>query len=229
MIINNKDTKEFGATLLDYNIENSEVVNYDDWMDGSFSPTTHRQVFKFSYVECNFLFEQNNDDIAEMMISNFIKHLSKAEIKIEDLARTYKGVLDEINKDKIVKGKFELTLKWKCEYSFKEEPDFILESRTGSLFVPGNTETPAIVEITSAINLIDLNIKGLGEDILIKNLTANKKIIIDGEEGKVTEEDKNKFNDYDSWGFPYLVPGENTISMDKDNVEVKIKYKSRWI
>ncbi|WP_042682541.1 phage distal tail protein [Anaerosalibacter massiliensis] len=229
MKINNKDTKEFGAILLDYNIDNSELITYDDWLDNSFSPSTHRQVFKFSYLECEFLFQQKNDDLAEMMISNFIKHSSTAEITIDDLSRTYKGVLDEADKEKIVKGKYELRLKWKCEYSFKIESDFILEGREGSIFVPGNIKTPAIVEIIPKINLIDLSIKGLGEDITIKNLKANVPVIINSEDGLITENGKNKFNETDMWEFPYLVPGTNQISIDKDNVDIKIKYKSRWI
>ncbi len=229
MIINSKDIKEFGATLLDYDIENSEIVNYDDWLDGSFTPDTHRQLFQFSYITCNFLIEQKNTDLAEIMISNFIKYSSKAILDIECLSRKYKGVIEDVTKEKITRGIFELELKWKTEYSFKEEPKFILDGRTGSIFVPGNTETPVIVEIAPTLNLIDLTIQGLGDNILLKNLTKEKIIIIDGEKGEVSEEGKNKYMDYDSWGFPYLSPGENKINVDKDNVNIKINYKSRWI
>ncbi|HLR35957.1 MAG TPA: hypothetical protein VK071_11610 [Tissierellales bacterium] len=229
MIINNKDIKKFGATLLDYDIENSEIVNYNDWLDGSFTPDTHRQLFKFSYITCTFLIRQKNTDLAEIMISNFIKHSSKAILDIECLSRKYKGVIEDVTKEKITRGIFELEVKWKTEYSFKEEPEFILEGKSGSVFVPGNEGTPAFVEIMPLVNMIDLTINGLGDDILLKNLTKDKIIIIDGEKGQVSEEGKNKYMDYDSWGFPYLVPGENTISIDRDNVDVKIKYKSRWI
>jgi len=31
------------------------------------------------------------------------------------------------------------------------------------------------------------------------------------------------------WGFPKLIPGENTITVDKDSVDITIKYKPRYV
>jgi len=229
MLINNRDIEEFGATLLDYEIENSEIITYDDWLDGSFTPETHRQEFKFSYMNCEFLINQKSDDLAEVAMSNFLKHSSSAILDIECLSRKYKGVIESVEKEQITRGVYELIVKWKCEYSFEDESEVTLTDRTANIHVPGNMKTPAIVEITPTLNLIDLSIKGLGEDILLKNLTADKKIIIDGKKGEVTESGVNKYKDYDSWGFPYLNPGNNNVSINKDNINMKIRYKPRWI
>ncbi|MDC4242595.1 phage tail family protein, partial [Clostridium tertium] len=96
--------------------------------------------------------------------------------------------------------------------------------------VSGNLETPAILELTPSIDLIDLTINGLDEEaIILKNLKANKKLIVNGEEGTVTVDGVNKYSDTDMWGFPRLKPGANTITVSKNNVDITIKYKPRYI
>lgn len=229
MKINNINTLTYGATLLDRDIENSEVVTYDDWLDDAFSPITHKQVFKFSYVKCDFLIEQPTDEEAEKTISNIIKDSSIAELLFDDLDRTYKGVLDEKSKSKITIGKYDLTLKWKCGYSFKNEQDIIMDTAIKTVNIDGNIKTPVIVEVTPTVDVIDIQLTGLGEDIKLSNLTTGNMVVIDSENGKVTQNQENKFADYDSWNFPYLVPGENTITIDNSSVNVTIKYKSRYI
>ena len=65
--------------------------------------------------------------------------------------------------------------------------------------------------------------------ILIKNLTANKTVILDGELQKVTVDGVNKYSDTDMWDFPRLKPGGNKITVNKNNCNIKIKYKPRFI
>ncbi|WP_233429138.1 phage distal tail protein [Clostridium cadaveris] len=94
----------------------------------------------------------------------------------------------------------------------------------------GTEDTPAIVEITSSISLVDLIITGLADDpITIKNLTADKKIIINGEDGTVLENGINKFGDTDLWEWPRLKAGSNSITVSKNSCDITIKYKPRYI
>lgn len=96
--------------------------------------------------------------------------------------------------------------------------------------VPGTSNIPAIIEITPSVDLIDLKIECLANDpIIIKNLHANKKIIIDSKEGTVLEEGINKFKDVDLWEFPFLVPGQNKITLSKNSCNVAIKYEPRYL
>ncbi|HHD2745489.1 phage distal tail protein, partial [Clostridium perfringens] len=74
-----------------------------------------------------------------------------------------------------------------------------------------------------------ITISGFSEDIVIKKLKANKKIIINSLEGTVLEEGKNKFEDTDFWEFPFLVPKINIIKVNKDTCNINIKYKNRYI
>ena len=111
----------------------------------------------------------------------------------------------------------------------KEEIDRFT-SKIIDINVNGNLTTPAIIEIIPTIDLVDITIEGLADDpIIIKNLTADKKVIVDGELQKVTVDGVNKYGDTDMWDFPRLQPGANTIIVNKNNCDIKIKYKPRYI
>jgi phage-related protein len=69
----------------------------------------------------------------------------------------------------------------------------------------------------------------MGKPITVRNLHANTPIIIDGEKGLFTESGANKFNDIDTWGFPVLQPGQNTISIDNSNIAAQISYKPKFM
>lgn len=107
-----------------------------------------------------------------------------------------------------------------------------------TITVQGDYPVPCIIEIIPQVNVISsLTIKGAArnkitgklEDILIKNLTKNNKIIIDGENGTVTEGNSSKFADTEFWEFPSLLPGDNKITFSNTQSNITIKYKPRYI
>ena len=94
----------------------------------------------------------------------------------------------------------------------------------------GNLTTPAIIEITPSVYISDIKLEGLADDpIIITNIDANKTVIIDGELQKVTVDGVNKYSDTDMWDFPRLIPGYNLIKVSRNNCDIKIKYKPRFI
>lgn len=105
--------------------------------------------------------------------------------------------------------------------------------------VQGDYETPCIIELTPSGSITTYTIKGAArdpvtgeaEDIIIKNLTAGKKVIIDGESCTVTEDGENKYADMEMWEFPTLIPGSNILTFVSSSVacNVTIKYKPRYI
>lgn len=105
--------------------------------------------------------------------------------------------------------------------------------------VQGDYETPCIIELLPSGAITAYTIKGAArdpvtgeaEDIIIKNLTAGKKVIIDGESCTVTEDGVNKYADTEMWEFPTLVPGSNVLTFVSSSVlcDVIIKYKPRYI
>lgn len=229
MIINDVDIREYSAILLKKDIQLTEIDNYVEWLDGSLLPLKLKERKTFRSVKLEIVVKTENLEENLKQCSNLLNQLKDCHVKfkgIEGIHRLYMTSHERVNFVRTKTSRFFVEF---IGYYYKEEPEFISEDRRGSLFVPGNTKTPAIVEVTPLINLIDLKITGLGEDITVRNLKANIPVIINGEKGLITERGKNKFNETDMWEFPYLSPGKNTISIDKDNVDIKIKYKSRWI
>lgn len=228
IFINNKNIKNYNAKLLSRVIYPSKVFIESYGNSKHFNPIISNDLnvtFKKIMIEVEFKGTEN--EILENK-SNFIKELTISSIKFKNIVNNFNGKLVNSNiQDKV--RNYEVI---QFELNVLEEGEKIAEELNNQLSktinVSGNLEAPVRLEITPTIALIDVTIKGLGGDIKINNLTANKTIVV--EDGLVLEEGKNKFKDYDSWvDVPYLVPGNNNITLDKATVNVKIKYNPRWI
>ena len=108
---------------------------------------------------------------------------------------------------------------------------------TDSIEVEGNDSTPCIVEVTASANLASVELTGMAynqvsgetESIIIKNLKAGKKVVINGEDCTVLQEGVNKFADTEMWEFPVLKPGKNMVSCSSDKCTVTMKYKPKYV
>ena len=95
--------------------------------------------------------------------------------------------------------------------------------------VEGDSKTPAILEITSAITLQTLQIVGLTkEPSVVKNLEKGIPFIIDGEKCLVMQGGENKFSYCDMWQFPTLSPGTAKISLSV-SCSALLRYKPRYV
>lgn len=66
-------------------------------------------------------------------------------------------------------------------------------------------------------------------DIVIRNVTPEKKIIIDGETGLITEDGAAKIEDVDIWALPTLQPGDNEIRTNNNWLRVRVNCKPRFM
>lgn len=66
-------------------------------------------------------------------------------------------------------------------------------------------------------------------DIVIRNITPEKKIIIDGETGLITEDGKAKIEDVDIWALPTLQPGVNVIRTNNNWLRIVVNCKPRFM
>ena len=125
-------------------------------------------------------------------------------------------------------------------FKYKDAISVVLENASSStLAVSGDYETPCIIELSPTGAITRYTIKGAArdpvtgevEDIVIKNLTAGKTVVIDGEACKVTENGINKYGDTEMWEFPSLLPGSNVLAFQSSGApcDVTIKYKPRYI
>ena len=231
MLIGSYDTlQDPDVMLLDRKIETAEIVNVDDWPTSSLDPIQHRQLTRYKQIYCELFLECADDNIAYAKISEISSEARKATLKFEDTDFYYDAILDNVDEERITEGSFFLRLYWKAPSAYKPEiAEVASRVPSKTINAPGTLQTLAIVEITPSVNLIDVTITGLGEPFTIFSLTAGQKVIINGEDGTVTENGENKYPDYDSWGFPVLQPGQNEIAISQTSADVTIRFKPRWL
>lgn len=227
IFINDININTYDARLLSRAISPSNVGVERFWGTKSLHPILDKEtksIDKQLMVEIEFKGTENQ--IAQNK-SNLIKEISISNIKFKDLDNTFKGSISSSDVQTIVRGYETVSIVLTVIEEGQEVVEQLNNASSKTIVVKGNVETPVRLEITPNISLVDITIKGLGDDIKIKNLTINKTIII--EDGLVLEAGANKFQDYDSWGFPLLPPGANKITLDKSDVNITLKYKPRWI
>lgn len=230
MLINNIDISVFGASVSNKLIQPTTIEIEKVRIKDSFKQIDSKKQFK--KVSIKLLFEGENRDVINNNISNFMsKLINEVDIKFKNLSHFYHVFLVDHN---VEDTNFDEWLYLNIEFVGYEYSTQIVETMNRitikTINVPGNTETPAIVEITPSVTIADIVLTGLSDEpMTIRILTGGKKVIIDGEEGTVTVDGVNKFNDTDMWEFPRLKPGANTITVSRSNVDINIKFKPRWI
>ncbi|SHH56140.1 phage distal tail protein [Clostridium intestinale] len=229
MLVNSIDISNFKAILLSKDIQTANIITYDDWLRNSLNPLFIGKQEQYKSLKVRLFIEDTNDETALNDISNIVKQFEKCILKFDYLSLYYDCLIVSKNHERIAIGRYNLEIELKG-YAYKSQITEIANRvSTKTINVPGNSETPAIVEITPSIALVDLVVTGLGETFTLKNLAAGQKIIVNGEDCTVLQGSTNRFSDYDSWDFPVLSPGSNTITFSKSNCDVSIKYKPRWI
>ncbi|CEN80943.1 phage distal tail protein [Paraclostridium sordellii] len=234
MLINNINIEKFNARVLEVNIQNSSINNLKDF-EGK---NTLLPLFFDSKVELNLITVTlliNSLDKRQYYLdkSNLLSNMVKPfEVYFKDRNLRFKCILNG-NSDqpslRQIRGRLQLSF---IGYNIENEVTETITNGVSSKNIngQGNTKVPVILEITPTIDMVDLKITGLSEDpFIVKNLKGNKTIVINGIEGTVTQDGINKFDDTDMWEFPFLVPGDNLITLSKNTCNIKIKYNPRFI
>lgn len=227
MYIDNSGLENYNARLLSRSILPStfEVRNF--WGRNSLSPIVNENVKRrYKKLLISVEFKGSPEEI-EVNKSRLIRDITISEVRFNSLPNIYEGNVSTIELIEQVSGyeshSIELNV---IELEDEREVSF---SNSTIVIVNSTDVTPCILELTSAASVSNVLISGLGDDIMIKNMVAGKKIAINGIKGTVTQEGINDWLNYDSWGFPKLLSGENNISINKSNVSAKLIYKARWI
>lgn len=237
MIINNKNLSTYGGELLSKKIQPSSFKKESYFGKKSIIPITLSDKFEYGLIEASIILKAQTEDLLKENESNLTKDISKSIISFTGEALSYKCLFESAPGKEVffdnLEGKYavekQITLiileKFKTEVT-----ETINRVISKIITVTGNQTTPCIVEITPISDIIDITLEGLADDpIIIKNLKANKKVIIDGVEQLVTVDGVNKYGDTDMWDFPRLVPGVNNIKVSRNTCDISIKYKPRFI
>ncbi|MCB2308894.1 phage tail family protein [Clostridium estertheticum] len=234
MLINNINISNFKAKLMDRKIVNAKFEIINEWVDDSLNPfVKDKDNLKYKYKTLTFTLDVicRGANELETMKSNLTKQLAISTIKFDDIDFYYRGfVIDDITPNYIMEGNETLDITMLVIAEKTEVIEIMNRVTSKTINVTGNTETPCIVEITASIDTIDIILEGFADDpIIIKNLKANKTVIVDGESQTVTVDGINKYGDSEMWDFPSLSPGNNNLKFSRNNCDIKVKYKPRFI
>ena len=95
----------------------------------------------------------------------------------------------------------------------------------GQIYCSSTTKTPCKIILNIITKSEAVTICG----VTINEVTDGAEIIIDGIDGIVTENGRNKVLDTDLVDFPYLNPGYNTISCSDETAVIKVIYTPVYV
>ena len=240
MLVNGTDISVFHSTLLTKDIQTAEVTIFDDWLRQSLSPLYLGKQEKFKAIKLEFLIEDTSDYNCLTDIGNLIVQLEKCTLKFDDLAFYYNATIANKDHASLIQDgsyiaespdnfAYTQNVELKAQYAYLPTVTITLTGTSQTITVQGNLQTAVIVTLTPTINIASATLTGFGKSITISNLHANIPVIIDGEQGLVTENGVNKFGDTDMWGFPTLQPSSNAVSISQSGIAVKIQYKPKFM
>ena len=233
MLINNIDINNFNSRILEVDIQNSKILNKENINTiNRLYPTFLKNSIGLNAITVTLLVNSldkkryyiDKSNLLKQMLEPFYLYFKDRDLKF------YCVLQNQVNKASLkqIRGRLQLQI---LGYNVENVEILNLNRVNQKTFnISGNYTVPAIVEITPSVDIIDLKLEGLANDpIIIRNLHANKKIILNGKEETVLEEGKNIFSDTDFWEFPFLTPGTNTITLSKNSCNVVIKYEPRYL
>lgn len=231
MQINGIDISVYKSKLLERVIDVAEPYNINSWCDKCSIPTTQTGYF-YSHKKIKLKFDiiATSSTELELCKGKLTKALENATIRFSDIDMNYTGYyVGTPSVDYITKNNDTIEFTFYA-YAWKEEKtETFNKTLTKTISVTGNQKSPCVIEINPTASYGSLTLKINSRVISIKNITANKKIILNGVTGKFTEETNNKFSDIDLWEMPYLDVGTNALTIDRDTYNITIKYKNIFI
>lgn len=228
MFINNIPLSDFNAKLLKRQISPPQISIENYWPKKALRPFVSKtKGYYFKTLDLEIEFKGTPSEI-EMNKSKVIQALTSASVAFKNLDHNYTGVISGTGTGEQVNGYEVLSIEMLAYEHESAQEVSIDRNAARTIFLDSNSPTPVVIELLPSVNVASLIITGLGKDITLSNLSAGKVVIIDGEQGLVTEDGLNKWQDYSSWSFPKLMPGENNISFSESTLDIAIRFSPRW-
>lgn len=223
MLINNKKIDIFNCKPLKFLVNHSNYSNESIFINNSLTYSEGYIKEGLRSLETEFLFKGSKDDV-EKNISRFIEEVKKSIIK--------KGYLNY--KVNIASSEYiDILTKYSNKQSIKfdvldvyEDEKSITTTKNTTININSPKPCYANLEITSTTSVISYTVTINDTEIVVNNIKANETIYIGS--GKVVAGGKSKINDVDMFEFPILKPGVNNITVNRSDVNLKIKYCERW-
>lgn len=238
MRIDGKDISVYGAKQHTVEMNYGEISNKSEWVEGCNAPIMVSGKTGFKKIKVTVVLKgASRNEIWENGSKLVAKLINPVIVELDGFKNKYFVYLKNVSQaEQSIQRWHKATLEL-IGYEFGNQITIMASDTTFQIMNEGTLEAPAILELTPAIGKVSMVISGIVRDtvtredkpVIIRNLTKDKTIIIDGEKGLVTEEGENKFLDVELFDFPSLLPGINEIVTDQKDVAVVVKYKPRYL
>lgn len=233
MKVNSVDIRKYNAKQLTVDIQPPPIAINSEWVEGAPTPHEFHTQVKYGSLKLKILFRGSGRNEIIRYISEFLSLMTKkSEIQLDGYKGIYVGELQSENIEKTKVGtKYILNLDF-SGYMTDEEVVNEYRGKDEAMFETlGTRDAPCIIEIMPRKDIQEFAISGFGsDDIIIRNLEEGKKVIIDGKNGTVTQEGRNKFADCDMWEFPVLRKKKvNMVEFSSMDCDVKVHYSPMWL
>lgn len=254
MTVNNIDTMDYNARLLNRTIGLGTVTVYDDWLKNASNPLYFGDQITYKQIKLSFLIKDTDDNSALMDISNLVAQLKKCTIKFSDMDFLYDCVVTDIGEPakSILDGRFKLDVTLKAAYAYlptvSQNYNLTFSSSKDSSIdvnIQGNIPVPIVVNAKLVGSDVDQNFKfnvpdnadttrWIKNGFIARPIYINNMLIVDGETCKVYDSSGNAFNRFFG-DFITLQPGYNTIPVGFESMntavqlQITISYKPRFM
>ena len=234
MKINDVDISTYDARQWRVEFGQSDIENESEWVRGSPLPFFNANYRGFKEVTVTLLVYGSSRENIRNKISDITSLLlDPVELILDGYVRKFKGIL---NKSSVSEGSDNARKRFqKLELQFDtyEYGEELVTTVSGITEIqvtnPGNLVSPAVIEITPQIGIAELTVTGICRDsnngsdlpVTVRTLTTGKTIVLDGINGLITEDGCLK--DAEIWELPTLLPGNNTITLNSDRMNVTIR------
>lgn len=231
MIVNGNGLELYKGTLEAVNIGTASRTVTKGFLTGKRLSPVKISDMEYQEIPIRLSVEINADSAEEFEVlkGELTSAMCECELKFIDMPdRTYQSWLaaePEVNKDLPEIGTITYSLNAVCcgEQKIKHFSDAL------TFEYEGNATAPAVLEVITDIGLNSLTIEGItGSSITVQNITKDIPLIIDGENGLITQNGINKFGDSNLWEFPRIKHGKNTVTLSTV-CTATLTYKPRFI
>lgn len=221
MIINKKDIKIFNCKCNKFLPSPSTYKN--ESIVYTLNPSRGINTEELRKIDSLFVFYGDKETI-QKNISKFIEEIKSSTIKVGFFY--YDVNIKTVSEPDILTNnscKLGLTFDLLNMYEDKKS---ITTSQNTTININSSKPCYANLELSASANVISYTVTINDTEIVVRNIKGGETVYIGS--GKVTAGGKSKIDDVDIWEFPILKSGINKITVNREDVNLTIKYNERW-
>lgn len=228
MIINNVDISTFQARQQRVSFDHASIKNNSEWAAHSAAPYFEKNSIGMKSFTVELVVKgQNREDIIGNTSSILAMLLDACDLTLDGFTHKFRAILKKHSTAETSMRRWHIL---KLDFEGYEYGESVTASGASSFQIsnPGNIVSPCRVEITPRVGVASASFTGIcrdsytGEDkpVIIENLETNKKVIIDGVTGLITQGGQPK--EMELWALPSLVPGSTTITCSSGWIDISV-------